>query len=497
MNDFVHISKRILAAFTLLILTLGPAGLRADGVKTYYKQYSVFSYQNGDYLCEPYTVKKNDWLYKIFRNKGEISKSDFPLFLSIFKKINPKLHNIDAIEPGIRILIPLKKVNRQSFQADEKGNVKVPVVEFSTAPKAYDLTPHTREHVVQSGDTVSGLLDKAYLKKGGGITTEGRKAFFHLNPKVKDIDLVYPGTRVVIPESSLLSQPWFQAFLEQGTAFPANGSVEKPPQPEEGPPLTVLPAVHARQMQQLKRYASLIKGTLVNKGKLHFPGKDGGPDAQLDLSQTPVIETTTPPQKIILIPRDQAGRVLNKDLLKSIKAYWKHLKIEQIEAAIQSSKQLEKVKPPPLKPAVLRQVISDLVAATPYEYIDDDTIGFFIGTLKMTVKLGRIKRPETNDLLLNFGTVYGMGLAAIEKMGFEVLSLPMEGMTFNGITQTLLERLGYTIWQNPSFTHGGMVEPLEGTYAVRKKERIFISQHPLNPSAKDFLEKEHITFHHL
>ncbi|MBU0463175.1 MAG: hypothetical protein KKE12_06115, partial [Proteobacteria bacterium] len=33
-------------------------------VKTSYKRYSIFKYKNEDILCEPYIVKKNDWLYK-------------------------------------------------------------------------------------------------------------------------------------------------------------------------------------------------------------------------------------------------------------------------------------------------------------------------------------------------------------------------------------------------------------------------------------------------
>lgn len=504
MIHYVPKSHLIWLACACLLLAGQPVLLWAKGIKTYYKQYSVFAFQNENYLCEPYTVQKNDWLYKIFRNKGEISKQDFPLFLSIFKKINPKLSNIDAISPGIRILIPLKKVTQQAFQPDEAGNVEVPVVEFSGVPENYDLTAHTRKYTIQSGDTVSNLLDKAFLKKGGGITREGKGSFRHLNPDIKDIHLVYPGTRVVIPEPSILSQPWFRMFLEHGSAYVSNGPAAgkqdptKPATPPIKPPLKILPVIHDYQIQQLKRYASLIKGTLVNQGKLHFPGKNGLPDAALDLAQTPLIETGTPPGKIILIPKDRAGEILDKDLIQSIRSYWRHLKIEQIEAAIQSTRQLEKkVSPIPLKPAVLRQIISGLIAATPYEYLDNDTIRFFIGTLQMSAKLGRIKRPEKQDLLINYGNIYGMGLEAIEKMGFEVFSIPTNGMTFQAATQSLLERLGYTTWQNPAFTQRGMVETLEGIYAVRKQERIFISQSPISTSAEDFLKNEHISFHRL
>ena len=47
---------------------------KTKGVKTSYKRYSFFKYKNEEFLCEPYIVKKDDWLYKIFRKKGEITK---------------------------------------------------------------------------------------------------------------------------------------------------------------------------------------------------------------------------------------------------------------------------------------------------------------------------------------------------------------------------------------------------------------------------------------
>ena len=56
------------AAFIFLVL-LFPSHGHAAGVTTSYKQYSVFTYENENILCEPYQVKKNDWLYKIFRKK--------------------------------------------------------------------------------------------------------------------------------------------------------------------------------------------------------------------------------------------------------------------------------------------------------------------------------------------------------------------------------------------------------------------------------------------
>ncbi|MBW2591766.1 MAG: hypothetical protein JRE58_01970, partial [Deltaproteobacteria bacterium] len=63
------------------------------------KSYIVHSDRGRDILCEPYTVRKNDWVYKLFRQKGELSHKDFPEFLGIFQRLNPHVHNINTIRP--------------------------------------------------------------------------------------------------------------------------------------------------------------------------------------------------------------------------------------------------------------------------------------------------------------------------------------------------------------------------------------------------------------
>ncbi|MBU3981670.1 MAG: hypothetical protein KKG97_10180, partial [Proteobacteria bacterium] len=56
-----------------------------------YKSYEVRKDNGRDILCDPYIVQKDDWIYKLFRQRGEISQKDFPEFLSIFKRINPHI----------------------------------------------------------------------------------------------------------------------------------------------------------------------------------------------------------------------------------------------------------------------------------------------------------------------------------------------------------------------------------------------------------------------
>lgn len=66
------ITAAVVAGLSWGVFALGqPVPACAKGVKTHFKQYTIFTDNQTDYLCEPYQVKKNDWLYKIFRQKGK------------------------------------------------------------------------------------------------------------------------------------------------------------------------------------------------------------------------------------------------------------------------------------------------------------------------------------------------------------------------------------------------------------------------------------------
>lgn len=470
----------------IIILLLSASG-NAAGVKTSYKQYSVFTYEDEKILCEPYQVKKDEWLYKILRQKGEISEADFPRFLNIFKKINPRINNIDTIAPGITILIPLKKMDPQNDPSEQTGVVEVPVVEFSSTPPKFDIAPFVRKHTIGAGDTVSTLMGKEFLKKGGAVSREAKIAFGHLNPGVKNIDLIYQGTQVVIPDPSILAQPWFHSFLKQGlpgARISPQVSGEKGPEP-------ILQVISPQQMIQLKRYAELIQGTLINQGQMIFPGKTPQPDLVLDLTQTPLIENNEG-EKTLIFPQNNPTSPGN-DLVKNIKAYWKQIKIQEIDKAMAMANELEKENNSLTdKPRDAAKFISTLLSVTSTPYTPE-TISFSVGTIEMNASFGRIARTDEPDLLVNMGSVYGLALEAIEKKGTPILTIS-PGLTMAELILTLFTRLGYSTWKNPSFTTSDSVQVIQGIYVTKDKEKLFFTRQKPNTTALSFLEQEDIKF---
>ena len=475
-----HICVKI---FILTVITLcayvAPSFLshsEAKGVKTSYKRYSIFKYKNENVLCEPYTVNKDDWLYKILRKKGEISEKDFPHFIIIFKEINPQISNIDAIEPGINILIPLKKVEKGTYDQSTPGIVDIQVIEFTTLPEDLDLKQFKKEHKIKKGDNVSSLIDKDFLKKGGGISEEGLKAFQLANPNIKNINIVYEGTDIYLPDPSIKSQPWFKSLLSGKTI--QNETKKKEQQVEEY-------KIEAYKLTQLKKYSSLIGGTLLSHGKIYFPGENDTSQV-LDLSASPIIETHDG-SKILIISGDN----VNDELLEYVKTYWKDLKTQLISDAIDKLKNHSNTAPKKNITFKYKKIVKILLSQTDYDYIPNAKIPFSLNNITLEASFGRIIRENTTDLLINFGNVYGSALEVLEKKEFEIISITPKLTTLE-LAKKLFTHLGYTTWENPSFSNDETIESIHGLYAVKKHEKLFIPIKPLSTTAIDYLKKEDI-----
>ncbi|WP_245569027.1 hypothetical protein [Desulfobacter curvatus] len=451
-------------------------------MKTSFKKYSLFTYDGQTYLCEPYLVQKNEWLYKIFRQKGEISASDFPLFLKIFKTINPRIGNIDAISPGSRIMIPLKPVDKNAYEQVGNGTVEVPMLAFSTQISPDTVSRHTYKHEVKAGDTVSELLSKEFLTSKGNVSKTGEQAVLHLNPDIKDINYIYQGASIVIPEPSILSQPWFNKFIAMGEeeALPAK-ELTAPPNPEP---------ISRAELAHLKRYTQLIQGHLMHQGKLFFPPENHENQPKfIDLSQTPVISDDTGKKTVLLGP-DATEASMDPNLVAAMKAYWQDLKFKKINEVLNADI-LSNTQTMKDVPKSQESLISILLTGTPYAYDPQVYLPVSLNNVQITVSLGRITHEHTPDILINSGSVYGSALDALKNQGYRILDLPTD-LNFEDICIRLFTRLGYQVWKDPSFNVARKVKNIPGVYAEKGIEKLFLTRTPLFKSATTFLENEKI-----
>lgn len=492
-NLYSHISfiqglAVVCMALAVLFFVIPAEG---KGVKTSYKRYSIFKYKNQEVLCEPYTVNKDDWLYKIFRKKGEISEKDFPHFLLIFKELNPQISNIDAIEPGIPILIPLKKVKKKDYDLSTPDNVDVPFIEFSTLSEDKVLEPFLQKHTIKKGENISSLVDKQFLEKGGRLSEEGLKAFQLANPNIKNINIVYEGEDIFLPDPSISAQPWFQSFFSKKAEKAADiedNNLKQPYGPSLQPEYSKIDEL---KLLQLKKYTSLIGGTLLSQGKMYFPSATGE-NQVIDLSTAPVIETEDGTKILVF-----SGSNQNDMLLKQVQAYWKDLRIQAMSETLKELKNkalIQSSTPPevPVNPTIIyKNRVQEILAQTGHEYIPDTKIPFTMNNIQLEASFGRIIREEQTDLLINFGNVYGKALEVLGKKEFEIISITPKLSTLE-VSLTLFSSLGYATWDSPSFFTGKKAEKIPGVYAVKQKDKLFVPDHPLSRTATTYLQKEQV-----
>ncbi|MDY7038255.1 MAG: LysM peptidoglycan-binding domain-containing protein, partial [Thermodesulfobacteriota bacterium] len=71
------------------------------------KEGDIFTVDEHKVLAETYTIKEGEWIWKLFRERGLLKKNNLPAILTMLKRLNSSLSNIDKIHPGQKIIIPL------------------------------------------------------------------------------------------------------------------------------------------------------------------------------------------------------------------------------------------------------------------------------------------------------------------------------------------------------------------------------------------------------
>ncbi|MEE8397699.1 MAG: LysM peptidoglycan-binding domain-containing protein [Desulfobacterales bacterium] len=302
----------VMSAVVVLILL----GIGILPVPTYgailYKSYTVQTDRGTDILCDPYHVEKNDYVYKLFRQRGEISEKDFPEFLSIFKRLNPHIRNIDRIHPGQQILIPLKKLERDALPGQASGIVTIPFITLTNVTEL--LKKYAYEHKVEPGDSVSVLVSRRYVGYGSRVFQNGMRLFKLMNPSVKDINHILPGQHLLLPDPALRQEPWYPSLLDPAGKISKQAVLSGLNLPEEEASQDM--ADQDDSVVGFSRAATLLEGQLVGKGRYFFP-RQGKKDLELDLSRVPVIMLKNG-MRIIFAE----GNTISEPDMKTVTSYW-------------------------------------------------------------------------------------------------------------------------------------------------------------------------------
>ena len=315
--------KSLISIFlSLMLFIISPLPVKGAFL---YKSYVVKIDKGRDILCDPYIVQKNDWLFKLFRQRGEISQKDFPEFLSIFKRINPHIRNANKILPDQHIFIPLKILSKDSMLGQSSGIVTIPFVTIANIPEA--LKNHSTAYTVKQGDYLSRLIVQGYCTDEATteLYREGIKLFRLINPGIVDPNLIHTGQTIYIPSPSIRNQPWYKSL------FDASGNIVEEivldntvaSSARDTASVAAVDREEDIALSPLKQLSQALDARLLNKGIYYFPVQ-GEEDFRLDLSKFPVIELKN--QSKIMFQEDD----IQAYTLNAVKSFWKDVIIVPI-----------------------------------------------------------------------------------------------------------------------------------------------------------------------
>ncbi len=299
-----------------------------------YKINVINRYGAWDIVCDAYTVQKDDHVWDILRRKGSIAEEDFPRFVTILKGLNPGIKDVNKIYPSQQILVPLKQV-----QAKERPAGSSP--RYITIPMIPDILYDS--HQVHSGECLSRIVT-AHLGVRWDEIPEGYfRTFKRLNPRIKNMDLIYPDQVLRIPELPAQEPPAAQlspVAPKEGRlaqAEPHEKAILARATPEESSPLPLAETTPPRRsvpsktetpasekgipswQEGLAKTMNQLGSKLLASGQCYFPEKDRG-DVTLDLAAFPVIELQDGRHLLL-----ETGKGLPKDIEEATRASWKDL----------------------------------------------------------------------------------------------------------------------------------------------------------------------------
>ncbi|MCF8068946.1 MAG: LysM peptidoglycan-binding domain-containing protein [Desulfobacterales bacterium] len=274
-----------------------------------------------DVLCDIYTVQVDDYLIKIFKERGEISRKDFPYFMNIFKRINPHIKDTDLLQPGQQIYIPLKEILDENLPGQSTGLVTIPFVTTSDIKNVSN--ENAASYTIKKGDTVSAIVAERFGNFKSNDFRKGLEEFKRLNPHIKDLNLIYQGQIVKLPGNNKIDQPIpalpqipiIDGLKKEDSTIPGIPSLTG-----EAPKQFGSPIGKAALLSPLTRASKILNATLRDNGKFYFP-RTGTEDFEVDLEKYPLIELKNGKKFIFPI-----NKSVNTDL-NFLKSYWNNLSI--------------------------------------------------------------------------------------------------------------------------------------------------------------------------
>ncbi len=416
-------------------------------LSTSYKRYSLFRYNDFYILCEPYTVQRGDWVYKIFRSKGELSKEDFGLFMRIFKNLNPEIKDTNTIKVGQNIIIPLKKSKTNDFKESQPGVVELPTITLSQPAETSKIVKKPISNKRSLTSTINNKREELYseipirqlkqfaLLHNGRLMLKGKYYFPRDNRDDLVIDVAINPLVQFNNGSKILFVPErnnFEDFTDTIQTFWRDFKI--------------------MEFSDISSYSyTPTVATQLNQQSFHT-------------------------QQSISEEQKKQRSFINEDLLEVSDNTYVPINLRVGHAHKDAARQLLEI--------------------AGYNYTPEKEISISIGNITVTVNPGIIKRDGKSDILLVFGDIYGSALESLKKTEHCQIIAISPLLTTMEVAKKIFSSLGASTTDNPSFVNpiDGKTVLINGMYVKADNRELFITpKASLIKDAFRFLNEKKIT----
>jgi hypothetical protein len=213
-------------------------------------------------LAQEYTVQDGDHVWQLLRERGLLQKQNLAELLSVLKKMNKSLDNLDLIHPGEKIIIPLKIAPVAGFPTEEK-----------TVQLADLKDINFQNYTVKQDDHLFKIVRGMYRIPEDNLYSDYLNLVRQMNPSINDLDTIHPGQTIRLP---IYSPEVVRVPIETATA-------KQPAHKEKGVSLKPNPVAH-----DLAEIFVEIGEEWIQSGEHFIPLKTGG-QINLKASSFPII----------------------------------------------------------------------------------------------------------------------------------------------------------------------------------------------------------------
>ncbi|KUG23499.1 hypothetical protein ASZ90_006703 [hydrocarbon metagenome] len=276
--------KRYALVFVLIILSAVlvylPAYAEEKSAQTTPKETAVP--QKNLYT---YKVKKGDLLSVIVRHIPGITEKDTSSNYELIKKLNPHIPNLNKLEAGQTLILPGKPVMEPEGKTEAKEKEIKSKKTVTTGTKSTHKIPSAkaRYYKIKKGDGLMEIIRRE-LKVAEADIPQTIKIIKSLNPRIKNVNKIHPGTVIKLPGRTALARTTAKTKAYEQKVTETTTQAEKAAEVKEK---KVMPPEVGFAV--LKQIITQMNGSITTTGNYYLPFSKTG-QVTIDCSKIPVIE---------------------------------------------------------------------------------------------------------------------------------------------------------------------------------------------------------------